>query len=75
MNAFVSETFSDGVWSSTYTHTSSVQEFIQNITKEEFPILLSLAANAILNIKLSAGSSDLSKIVACETNGKVFTSP
>ena len=54
MNAFVSETFSDGVWSSTYTHTSSVQEFIQNITKEEFPILLSLAANAILNIKLSA---------------------
>ena len=54
MAAFISETFSDGVWSSTYTHTSSVQELVRNITQKEFPILISLAANAIHNMKQSA---------------------
>ena len=35
MAAFISETFSDGVWSSTYTHTSSVQELVRNITQKD----------------------------------------
>jgi hypothetical protein len=52
MKAFVSETFSDGTWSSTYTHHKSVQQIVKDISAHEFAIILSLAANALNNISL-----------------------
>ena len=54
--AFVSETFSDGIWSSTYTHPQSVQQIVKDISTEEFCIILSLAANALHNMNQSANT-------------------
>jgi len=54
MKAFVSETFSDGTWSSTYTHPKSVQQIVKDISPDEFCIILSLAANALHNMNQSA---------------------
>ena len=54
--AFVSETFSHGKWSSTYTHSKSVQQIVKDISHEEFGIIISLAANALLNMNQSANT-------------------
>lgn len=52
----MSETFSDGTWSSTYTHSQSVQELVKDISSEEFSIVLSLASNALHSMKQSANT-------------------
>jgi len=54
--AFISETFSDGKWSSTYIHEKSLREVVQNFSPKEFFTLISLAANAIHNVNNSATS-------------------
>jgi hypothetical protein len=56
MKALVSETFSDGTWSSTYIHPTSVQQIVKDISPDDFCIILSLAANALHNINQSANT-------------------
>lgn len=66
MKAFVSETFSDGTWSSTYTHSKSVQQIVKNISPDEFCIILSLAANALHNMNQSANTMQYKEAIEKE---------
>ena len=52
--AFVSETFSDGKWTSTYTHPDSMQSVVKDLTQKEFQIALGLAVNALQKMNSSA---------------------
>lgn len=52
--AFVSETFSDGKWTSTYTHPASLKEAVSGVTPQEFQLLVSLASNALQKMNSSA---------------------
>ncbi len=52
--AFISETFSDGKWTSTYTHPASLQEYVSDATPKEFHLLVSLASNALKKMNSSA---------------------
>jgi hypothetical protein len=52
--AFVSETFSDGKWTSIYTHPHSMQSVVKDLTQKEFQIALGLAVNALQKMNSSA---------------------
>lgn len=76
MKAFISETFSDGTWSSTYTHDKSVQEIVKDISSEEFCIILSLARNALHNMKQSVNTMQYKEAIEKEVESytKAITS-
>ena len=76
MKAFISETFSDGTWSSTYTHPKSVQEIVKDISPEEFCIILSLARNALHNMKQSVNTMQYKEAIEKEVESytKAITS-
>ena len=65
-NAFVSETFSDGKWSSTYIHHMSLQNIVKNISYDEFAIIISLAANALHNMNKSANTMQYKEAIEKE---------
>jgi len=52
--AFLSETFSNGKWTSTYTHPESMQSVVKDLTQKEFQIALGLAVNALQKMNSSA---------------------
>ena len=56
MKAFISETFSDGTWSSTYTHHKSVQDIVKDISQKEFYVVMHLAVNAFNHMNQSANT-------------------
>jgi hypothetical protein len=56
VGAFISETFADDMFSSTYKHTTSVKDLVKDISIEEFTILISLASNALRNMKQSSST-------------------
>lgn len=64
----MSETFSEGTWSSTYTHTKSVQEIVKDISPDEFCIILSLAANALNNMNHSANTMQYKEAIEKEVD-------
>lgn len=51
--AFVSETFSNGQWTSIYTHPHSMQSVAKDLTQKEFQIALGLAVNALQKMNSS----------------------
>ena len=52
--AFVSETFSNGQWTSIYRHPGSMQSVVKDLTQKEFQIALGLAVNALQKMNSSA---------------------
>ena len=54
--AFISETYSEGKWTSTYVHEKSLREVVQNFSRKEFFNLVCLASNAINSVNNSAAS-------------------
>lgn len=52
--AFLSETFSNGKWTSAYTHPESMQSVVKDLTQKEFQIALGLAVNALEKMNSSA---------------------
>jgi len=52
--AFVSETFSNGKWTSTYTHPHSMQSVAKDLSQKEFKIAMTLAVSALQKMNSSA---------------------
>ena len=52
--AFVSETFSNGKWTSTYTHPYSMQSVAKDLSQKEFKIAMTLAVSALQKMNSSA---------------------
>jgi hypothetical protein len=55
-HALVSETFKDGIWSSTFQHQESIQALVKGLTQDDFLTLLRLASSALLHLHTSASS-------------------
>ena len=62
----MSETFSDGTWSSTYTHANSIQQVVKDISSDEFCIILSLAANALHKMNQSVNTMQYKEAIERE---------
>ena len=56
MEAFISETYSDGFFISKFRHTKSVKDIVEVISQEDFELLLGMAANALTTMKDSVKS-------------------
>ena len=56
MEAFISETYTDGVFISKFRHTNSVKGIAEQISQEDFELLLGMAANALNSMKDSVKS-------------------
>lgn len=56
MEAFISETYTGGVFISKFRHTNSVKTIAENISQEEFELLLGMSANALNSMKDSVKS-------------------
>ena len=52
--AFVSETFSNGKWTSTYTHPHSMQSVAKDLSQKEFKVAMTLAVSALQKMNSSA---------------------
>lgn len=69
--AFVSETFSDGQWTSIYTHPHSMQSVVKDLTQKEFQIALGLAVNALQ--KMNSSAENISYREALDKEVKSYT--
>ena len=69
--AFVSETFSNGIWTSTYTHPESMQSVVKDLTQKEFQIALGLAVNALE--KMNSSAENISYKEALDKEVKSYT--
>jgi hypothetical protein len=56
MEAFVSETYTNGLFISKFRHTNSVKAIAEQISQEDFELLLGMAANALNSMKDSVKS-------------------
>ena len=56
MEAFISETYTGGVFISKFRHTNSVKEIAEQISQEDFELLLGMAANSLNSMKDSVKS-------------------
>lgn len=56
MEAFISETYTGGVFISKFRHTNSVKAIAEQISQEDFELLLGMAANALNSMKDSVKS-------------------
>jgi hypothetical protein len=56
MEAFISETYSSGIFISKFRHTNSVKAIAEQISQEDFELLLGMAANALNSMKDSVKS-------------------
>ena len=56
MEAFVSETYTNGGFISKFRHTNSVKAIAEQISQEDFELLLAMAANALNSMKDSVKS-------------------
>lgn len=52
--AFLSETFSNGKWTSAYTHPESMQSVVKDLTQKEFKVAMTLAVSALEKMNSSA---------------------
>lgn len=52
--AFVSETFCNGKWTSTYTHPTSLQSVVKDLSQKEFKVAMTLAVSALQKMNSSA---------------------
>jgi len=69
--AFVSETFSDGKWTSTYTHPHSMQSVAKDLTQKEFKVAMTLAVSALQ--KMNSSAENLSYKEALDKEVKSYT--
>ena len=69
--AFLSETFSNGKWTSTYTHPTSLQSVVKDLTQKEFQIALGLAVNALQ--KMNSSAENISYKEALDKEVKSYT--
>lgn len=56
MEAFISETYTGGLFISKFRHTNSVKAIAEQISQEDFELLLGMAANALNSMKDSVKS-------------------
>lgn len=56
MEAFISETYTGGLFISKFRHTNSVKAITEQISQEDFELLLGMAANALNSMKDSVKS-------------------
>ena len=56
MEAFISETYTGGLFITKFRHTNSVKAIAEKISQEEFELLLGMAANALNSMKDSVKS-------------------
>jgi len=64
--ALLSETFQDGVWSSTFRHTESIQALVKDLTQEDFLTLIRLAGSALSHLHTSASSLKYKEAISAE---------
>ncbi len=69
--AFVCETFSNGKWTSTYTHPHSMQSVAKDLTQKEFKVAMTLAVNALQ--KMNSSAENLSYKEALDKEVKSYT--
>jgi hypothetical protein len=69
--AFLSETFSNGKWTSAYTHPESMQSVVKDLTQKEFQIALGLAVNALQ--KMNSSAENISYREALDKEVKSYT--
>lgn len=69
--AFVSETFTNGKWTSIYTHPDSMQSVVKDLTQKEFQIALGLAVNALQ--KMNSSAENISYKEALDKEVKSYT--
>ena len=69
--AFVSETFSNGKWTSTYTHPTSLQSVVKDLTQKEFKVAMTLAVCALQ--KMNSSAENLSYKEALDKEVKSYT--
>jgi len=62
--AFVSETYANGAWTSTFKHTKSIKSTVEHLTISEFQVLLELAASALKTMNTSATSMQCDDAIA-----------
>ena len=53
MNSFVSETFKDGEWSSTFRHSESIKDIVCDLSNDNFLVLMRLASSALTHLHTS----------------------
>jgi len=64
--AFISETSTSGEWTSTYRHTGSLKKIVENLTPEQFQLLIPLAVSALDSMNSSASTSEYKDTLAKE---------
>jgi hypothetical protein len=69
--AFLSETFSNGKWTSTYTHPTSLQSVVKDLTQKEFKVAMTLAVSALQ--KMNSSAENLSYREALDKEVKSYT--
>jgi hypothetical protein len=69
--AFLSETFSNGKWTSTYTHPTSLQSVVKDLTQKEFKVAMTLAVSALQ--KMNSSAENLSYKEALDKEVKSYT--
>jgi hypothetical protein len=62
--AFVSETYTNGAWTSTFNHTKSIRSTVEHLTVSEFQVLIELAASALRTMNTSATSIQCDDAIA-----------
>jgi hypothetical protein len=53
MNSFVSETFKDGEWLSTFRHSESIKDIVADLSNDNFLVLIRLASSALKHLHTS----------------------
>lgn len=69
--AFVSETFTNGKWTSIYTHPHSMQSVVKDLTQKEFKVAMTLAVSALQ--KMNSSAENLSYKEALDKEVKSYT--
>jgi hypothetical protein len=69
--AFLSETFSNGKWTSTYTHPTSLQSVVKDLTQKEFKVAMTLAVSALQ--KMNSSAENISYKEALDKEVKSYT--
>lgn len=64
--AFIAEEYQDGFYTTTFRHSSSVKESLRDCTVNDFNKILSLATEAIVELRRSAHTIQYSDSLSCE---------
>jgi len=64
--ALLTETFKDGIWSSTFQHIESIQSLVKDLSQDDFLTLIRLSCSALTHLHTSASSLKYKEALAIE---------